>query len=239
MAKELVFVADDFGMTSEINDAISYAHDSGQLTGAALMVAQPATQDAVERARAQPGLEIGWHLHLTDSLPATTVRWPWGASPARAGWSIGLLPSAYALMRREVARQWELMQATGLDCRFITSHHHLHAHPYVYRAVREVVGPGFPGWIRLGRPRFFDPHPGAELLLSLAAPWQRRRRRLSPWRSTDTLWGLDRLFSMKAPEVRAVIETLPAGFHEFLFHPRTRSCPDTLCLLELKSPSSS
>ncbi len=39
---------------------------------------------------------------------------------------------------------------------------------------------------------------------------------------------------MDATEVRATLATLPDGFHEFLFHPRTRSCPDTLCLLELK-----
>jgi predicted glycoside hydrolase/deacetylase ChbG (UPF0249 family) len=235
MAKEVVFVADDFGMTPEINEAIGHAHASGRLTGAALMMAQPATQDAVARARAQPGLEIGWHLHLTDSIPATIARWPWGASPARAGFSIGLLPSSRALMRREVARQWELFQATGLECRFINSHHHLHAHPFVYRAVREVVGPSFAGWIRLGRPRLFHRRPGAELLYSLGELTQKRRRRLSPWRATDTLWGLDRLFTMNAAEVRDAIEALPDGFHEFLFHPRTLSCPDTLCLLELAS----
>jgi len=233
MAKEVVFVADDFGMTPELNEAIGRAHGSGQLTGAALMMGQPATQDAVERARAQPGLEVGWHLHLTDSIPTTTERWPWGASPARAGWSIGLLPSSRALMRREVARQWELFQATGLECRFINSHHHLHAHPFVYRALLEVVGPAFPGWIRLGRPRAFAARPGPELLYSATELFQKRRRRLSPWRTTDTLWGLDRLFAMKAREVRAAIDALPDGFHEFLFHPRTLSCPDTLCLLAL------
>jgi predicted glycoside hydrolase/deacetylase ChbG (UPF0249 family) len=235
MAKEVVFVADDFGMTPEINDAVCHAHSAGQLTGAALMMAQPATDDAVARARAHRGLQIGWHLHLTDSIPATIARWPWGASPAGAGFSIGLLPSARRLMRREVARQWDLFQATGLPCRFINSHHHLHAHPFVYRTLLDVVGPQFPGWLRFGRPRAFSPRPGSELIYTLAEIFQRRRRGLSPWRATDTLWGLDRLFEMKASEVRAAVAALPGGFHEFLFHPRTRTCPDTLCLLELKS----
>ncbi len=239
MAKEVVFVADDFGMTPEINAAISHAHLSGRLTGAALMMAQPATQDAVARAGAQPGLEIGWHLHLTDSIPATIPRWPWGASPVRAGWSIGLFPAARALMRREVAHQWELFQATGLECRFINSHHHLHAHPLVYQTLLEVVGPSFPGWIRLGRPCSFPVGRKAGLAASIGDLVQRRRRRLSPWRATDTLWGLDRLFTMKAPEVRDALATLPEGLHEFLFHPRTLTCPDTLCLLELHSLLSS
>lgn len=81
MAKEVIFVADDFGMNSEINDAISHAHTSGHLTAASLMMAQPATDDAVAKARANPSLQVGWHLHLNDSMPATIDRWPWAHLP--------------------------------------------------------------------------------------------------------------------------------------------------------------
>jgi predicted glycoside hydrolase/deacetylase ChbG (UPF0249 family) len=235
MAKEVVFVADDFGMTPEINDAIVHAHTSGRLDGAGLMLGQPGTDEAVRLARENPGLQIGWHLHLTDSVPTTCPRWSWGASPARAGWAIGLLPSARRRMEDEVARQWQLFQETGLTCRFINSHHHLHVHPFVGRAVRRVVGTSFSGWIRLGRPRWFS----RSLLQVLPDPFDalllRPQRRLSPWRVTDTFWGLDRLFRMKAGEIRSAVATSPDGFHEFMFHPRTRTCPDTLCLLDLKS----
>ncbi|MCE0523908.1 MAG: ChbG/HpnK family deacetylase [Methylacidiphilales bacterium] len=235
MAKELIFIADDFGMNNEINEAVLYAHLSGHLTGAALMMAQPATGDAVAQARAHPTLQIGWHLHLNDSVPATASRWPWGASPVRAGFSIGLSRRARELMRREVARQWELFQETGLPCRFINSHHHLHAHPLVYRALLDVVGPQFQGWIRLGRPRAFRSARLSFLWSALERIYLGKRRRLSAWRSTDTLWGLDRIFRMDAGEIEAALTTLPDGFHEFLFHPRSRSCPDTLCLIQLKS----
>jgi hypothetical protein len=235
MAKEVIFVADDFGMNREINDAILHAHLSGRLNGAALMMAQPVTAAAVETARDHPSLQIGWHLHLNDSLPATTDCWPWGASPARAGFSIGLSSGARDLMRREIARQWELFRETGLECRFINSHHHLHAHPFVYRALLDTVGPRFHGWIRLGRPRAFRSTTLSLLWSALGWTHLDRRRRLSAWRSTDTLWGLDRIFRMNAGEVEAALAALPDGFHEFLFHPRTRSCPDTLCLIQLKS----
>jgi predicted glycoside hydrolase/deacetylase ChbG (UPF0249 family) len=235
MAKEVIFVADDFGMNGEINDAIIHTHLWGQLTGASLMMAQPATESAVGLARTHPTLQIGWHLHLNDSLPATTDRWPWGTSPAGAGFSIGLSKSARRLMRQEVARQWELFQATGLECQFINSHHHLHAHPFVYHAMLDVVGPKFRGWIRLGLPQAFRARSVSLLWSALAAIYLKRRRRLSAWRSTDTLWGVDRGFHMDAAEVQGAIARLPDGFHEFLFHPRTRSCPDTLCLLNLKN----
>ena len=233
MAKELIFIADDFGANSEINDAILHAHLSGHLTGAALMMAQPATDSAVSTALSHPSLQIGWHLHLNDSIPATTERWPWGSSPARAGFSIGFSTKARALMRREVARQWELFQATGLECRFINSHHHLHAHPFVYRALLEVVGPRFRGWIRLGKPQAFRSPSFSPLWSMLNWIYLERRRKLSVWRTTDTLWGVRPRLS--AEEVRDIVATLPDGFHEFLFHPRTRSCPDTLCLLQLKT----
>ena len=235
MAKEVVFVADDYGMTAEINEAILHSYSLGQLTGAALMMAQPSTDDAVIQARLHPNLQIGWHLHLNDSQPATVKKWPWGASPVAAGFAIGLLPGAHTLMRNEVARQWELFQATGLECRFINAHHHLHAHPFVYAALRDVIGPKFAGWIRLGKPERMDLR-GQNLLWSaLGAAYLERRRRLSAWRTTDTLWGIDRIFHMKADEVVASLAALPDGFHEYLFHPRTLSCPDTLCLIELKS----
>ena len=233
MAKEIVFVADDFGMTREINDASLYAYTSGHLKAAALMMAQPATGEAVAMARDNPDFHIGWHLHLNDSLPATVDRWPWGASPARAGFSMGFSSRARKLVRNEIVRQWELFQATGLECRFINSHHHLHSHPFVYRTLLEVVGTDFPGWIRLGRPHPFQPTSASWLWSVLGWTYLERRRKNSPWRATDTLWGLDRIFRMNAAEVRSALATLPDGFHEFLFHPRTRTDPDTRCLIEL------
>jgi predicted glycoside hydrolase/deacetylase ChbG (UPF0249 family) len=233
MAKELIFIADDFGMDDEINDAIVYAHLSGHLSGAALMMAQPGTESAVELARSHPTLQIGWHLHLNDSVPATTDHWPWGESPVQAGFRIGLSSQSRTMMRREVARQWELFQETGLECKFINSHHHLHAHPFVYRALHEVVGPQFRGWIRLGAPRALRTTGPSLLWPALNWTYLDRRRKLSAWRSTDTLWGVRS--RLNAEEVSAIVATLPDGFHEFLFHPRNRSCPDTLCLLHLKS----
>jgi YdjC-like protein len=235
MAKEVIFIADDLGMNAEVNDAIIHAHRSGELTGAALMMAQPATDAAVEMARANPSLQIGWHLHLNDSEPATVDAWPWGDSPLKAGLAIGLSSHARDFMRREVKRQWQLFQHTGLPCHFINSHHHLHTHPHVYQALLEAVGPAYPGWVRLGQLHPFDTHARLPIWSMLNRLYLNRRRRLSPWRTTDTLWGVDRTFKMNADEVRAAIAALPDGFHEFLFHPRSRSCPDTLCLLQLKS----
>lgn len=232
MEKAVIFVADDFGLNAEINHAIIHAHTFGSLHATALMMGQNATDEAVVLAQKNPSLQIGWHLHLNDSRPLTANHWPWGTSPAKAGWSISLLPSARQLVREEIAQQWELFRATGLNCAFINTHHHLHAHPFVYLILKEVVGPDFKGWIRLGRPCAFKPTLGSSLAFDLGDFFFARRRRLSAWRSPDTLWGVDRTFRMQPDEIQAAIKRLPNGFHEFLFHPRTLECSDTQCLLD-------
>ena len=234
-----VFIADDFGLDEATNLAIVRAHREGALHGASLMLGQPGTAQAVTLAREHPTLQIGWHLHLCDSLPTTRAAWPWGASPGRAGLAIGLLPGARKLMRAEVREQWGQFTATGLTCAFVNAHHHLHVHPAVLREVVAVLPGEFSGWLRGFDVRGFDRHPKAAgrvaQWLGPAVRWWLRRG--SPLRTSDTLWGVDRLFRMQAGEIRAAIKTLPRGFHEFVFHPRgTTPDADLAALLQLRDP---
>ena len=234
--REVFFIADDFGMTEEINHAILHAHRHGVLDGAGLMMGQPGTEHAIRLARENPSLQVGWHFHLCDSKPITRRAWPWDASHSRAGWAIGLLSGARRLMRNEIKVQWELFRATGLSCAFVNSHHHLQAHPFVYTALLNTLPADFNGWIRLGKPEFFSPSPQATLFGVIDKLLMESRRRNCPYRHSDTMWGLGRTFHMQAPEVAAVLKQLPAGFHEFFFHPRTiESDMDVQCLLELKT----
>lgn len=234
MARRVVMIADDLGLSEEVNRAILHAHQDGALTGAALMMGQPGTGHAVELARRTPSLEVGWHLHLNDSKPLTRDAWPWGRSPARAGFAIGLSPAARRLVRAEIAAQWRAYRATGLPCRFVNAHHHLHVHPFVRRTLLQVLPAGFSGWLRWGRVRFFPPRRtsiGYRLLNGLILAPQRRRLDLA---ASTTLWGLDRTGAMDAGDVARLLPTLPDGLHELVFHPRRlEGDPDTECLVEL------
>jgi predicted glycoside hydrolase/deacetylase ChbG (UPF0249 family) len=229
-AREVFFTADDFGLNDAVNRAVLRAHTEGALRGASLMVGQPGAEEAVRIARETPTLQVGWHLHLCQSRPLTCRAWPWGDSPARAGWAIGLSAGARALMRRELRAQWELFGASGLACAFVNSHHHLHAHPFVYRELLQVLAGQPAGWLRLGTPRrFSNParQPGHWF-------WERRRRscRLP---TSRTLWGSDRLYCMRASEVLAAMAALDNGLHEFMFHPRaTENDADLQALIELR-----
>jgi predicted glycoside hydrolase/deacetylase ChbG (UPF0249 family) len=236
MAKEVVFIADDFGLSDGVNEAIIHAHRYGALNGACLMMGQRATQPAVVLAREYPGLEVGWHLHLTDSRPFTRSEWPWGRSPAKAGFAIGLSARMRNLVRREIECQWNAYRETGLPCRFVSGHHHLHVHPWVRRVLAETLSSDFNGWVRWGRPRFFSPNSLKVFYQALDVLFQSRHRGRLPFRLSTTLWGMDRTFNMNAHEILGVLPTLGEGLHEFMFHPRrVNKDPDTKALLDLRN----
>jgi predicted glycoside hydrolase/deacetylase ChbG (UPF0249 family) len=236
--QEIVFIADDFGLSEEVNQAIVHAHREGALTGTALMVGQSATDAAVELAHANPALEIGWHLHLVDSRPCTRDAWPWRASPARAGLTLGWSATERAAARREIEEQWDRFCATGLACRFVNAHHHLHLHPFVRRTVVEVLGDSFAGWLRWGRLEFFDRSFASTAYCILDRALMAPQRGRLPYRLSTTLWGIDRTHAMHAAEVRHAMANLGEGLHEFMFHPRRlHGDADTRCLIELADDS--
>lgn len=235
MDKEIVFIADDLGLSDRVNEGIIHAHRCGALTGACLMIGQPGSRAAVSLAREHPSLEVGWHMHLTDSRPLTRSEWPWGRSPAKAGFAIGLSARMRELARHEIECQWEAYQETGLPCRFVNAHHHLHVHPWVRKVLMETLPSNFEGWVRWGRQRFFSPSRREVFYQVLDALFQARYRVRSPFRLSATLWGVDRTFNMNAREILGVLPSLGEGIHEFMFHPRRLDGdPDTRALLELK-----
>lgn len=237
MDKLITFTADDLGLDEPTNLAIERAHRQGALTAVSLMMGQAGGAHALEIINRNPELQIGWHFHACDSQPLTRRDWPWGNSPARAGIALAISPAARELIRRELREQWNAFAATGVPCRFINGHHHLHIHPFIAREMHQIVPAAFTGWVRGFEVNFFASDPRGNLA------YQMLRRRSANWlkvwpadRRTDSLWGLDRTFRMNASEVSKVLPSLPAGHHEFVFHPRRDNDADQRALLELKQP---
>jgi chitin disaccharide deacetylase len=229
------FIADDLGLDEATNLAIERCHREGVLTGASLMLGQAGTGHGMEVARRNPTLRIGWHFHACDSRPLTRARWPWGRSPAAAGLAMALLPSARELIRQEIRVQWDRFAASGLSCAFINGHHHLHIHPFLAREIRAVVPNAFAGWIRGFDVRTFEPN-RLFLLRRLRGPAKRWLRAWREVRRSDTLWGVDRLCSMRSDEVLRAMGQLPGGLHEFVFHPRGgQDDADTQALVTLRA----
>ena len=64
--KYLVVNADDFGLSSGINQGVMEAHERGIVTSASLMVRWPSATEAAAYARGRDGLSLGIHIDLGE-----------------------------------------------------------------------------------------------------------------------------------------------------------------------------
>lgn len=137
----LIINGDDFGYSGSVNRAIIQAHLEGVLTSASLMVNERAAAQAIELARAHPGLAVGLHLVLVlgaaalphDEIPHITCEnGRFTDSSFSAGLNYYFNPAARREMRREMRAQFERFTATGLPFSHVDGHTHLHMHPTIF-----------------------------------------------------------------------------------------------------------
>jgi hopanoid biosynthesis associated protein HpnK len=229
---EIVFAADDFGLSEGVNEGIERAHREGALTQASLMVAGPAAADAVRRAQAMPGLKVGLHLVLVDGdsvlgharLPAITG--PDGRfSRDQLGLGVKYFfsPAARAQLRAEIAAQFDAFAATGLAMHHVDAHKHFQMHPTVAgmmlaqcraRDVARLRVPAEPpGVLRACGER---PGWGATALYAWSFWLRARAGRLA---ASDAVFGIAWSGHMTTARVRRLLAALPAGRSEIYFHP--------------------
>ncbi len=156
-AKRLVVTSDDFGLSTQVNEAVERAHRDGILTAASLMVSAPGAADAVARARAMPSLRVGLHLVMVEAWPtlpaadlpdlvdaAGLIR----ADQGRLGLDLALKRSARHQLAAEIRAQFEAFRATGLPLDHVNAHKHFHIHPIIagmVLAIGAITGCGRSG----------------------------------------------------------------------------------------------
>ncbi|MBY0337737.1 MAG: hopanoid biosynthesis-associated protein HpnK [Acetobacteraceae bacterium] len=237
-SRRLIFNADDFGLCSEVNEAVERAHQQGVLTAASLMVAERGLEEALRIARRNPSLAVGLHLTLTDGTPKSDPAMIPGLTQkngrfrddmAAMGLLLALSPAAKKELATEVAAQMDAFAATGLKLDHVNSHKHYHLHPLIAAAMMQAAAGAGCRAIRLpwepGKlVRAVDPAaPGtAEWAL---APWCRTlRQRAANWNlvAPDRVVGLAWSGAFTAERLLGVLPRLPEGVTELYFHPATR-----------------
>jgi hopanoid biosynthesis associated protein HpnK len=142
----LVVNADDFGLSSSANHAIIRAHREGILTATSLMLNEPGSEEAIALAKDNPRLGVGLHLTLLcghSTLPRERIpglvneRGEFRSNPAGVGFRYFLRRGLRSQLRSEILAQFEKFRSTGLPLDHVDSHHHLHAHPTVFRILIE------------------------------------------------------------------------------------------------------
>lgn len=232
-SKTLITVADDFGLSPLVNEAVEQAATHGILRCASLMVAAPAAADAVARARRLHGkLGVGLHLVLVEG--------PSALAPAQIPDLVdrhGEFPSdqvamgfRYALSARvkrqladEIRAQFEAFRATGLPLDHANAHKHMHLHPVVARLMIDIGRAFGLRSIRIpaepptrGVPRGLGDR--ALYAWSRLLRWQARRAGLM---CNDTILGLGSSGHMTPSLVQRFVDGLPDGVTELYFHPAT------------------
>lgn len=254
--KTLIVTADDFGNSIPINEAVEQGHSRGVLSAASLMVAGPAFEDAVIRARRLPRLGIGLHLTLVDGRPVLPVDQVsslvgsdgrFGISAVKQGVALYFSPTMRRQARAEIKAQFERFHLTGLALDHVNGHQHFHMHPFVV-SVLETLLPkyGCPPVRRPVEPFRVSYHAMKDRRASRlfnAIFFALQARRLKQLRhigvsSNDALFGINDSGSMTATRIARYVKALPEGTSELYLHPATRrwkgpdNLPITYCPIE-------
>jgi chitin disaccharide deacetylase len=264
--KKIIITGDDFGLAQPVNEAIIQAHQEGMLTSASLMVGEPWSQDAVDRAKKCPALKVGLHLTLVEGRPVSRpqdipdlvdANGEFSTRLVRAGFNFFFMPGVRKQLATEIRAQFEAFWRTGLSLDHADAHNHMHLHPtilgllvkigqeYGLKAVRVPNEPPIVSWKASGTAL------GTRMTMGIfLAPWIRfmkYRLRRAGITYNDYLFGMTDCGAMTTDLVRIFFQNLPEGISEFCFHPASRRCKEidttmpNFCheeeLLTLLSPS--
>jgi hopanoid biosynthesis associated protein HpnK len=223
--KRLIISADDFGAAKEVNDAIERAHCDGVLRAASLMVAAPATGDAVARARRLPSLAVGLHVVLVNGRPVlppervpdlVDERGAFLTDLTGAGVRFFFRPGIRKQLAAEIRAQFEAFARSGLLLDHADAQSHMHVHPTVFGLIVQIGREYGLRAIRIPR----EPFGGTRSI----APWlalMRLRARRAGLACNDYAVGVNDAGAMNETRVLQLLERLPHGTTEMFFHPAT------------------
>ncbi len=144
--RRLIVNADDFGLSSSVNDAVVRAHRDGILTSASLMVNEAGFGGAVKLAKDNPRLGVGLHLTLLMGRSASprvkipglvNSRGEFSNNPVVAGMSYFFNSNLREQLRAEIHAQFEKFHDAGLTLDHVNGHLHLHLHPVIFKILME------------------------------------------------------------------------------------------------------
>ena len=237
-SKSVIFTADDFGASAEVNAGILRAHREGVLRGTSLMVAAPARDAAVAAARECPGLDVGLHLVVCKGQSVLP--------PARLG---GLVDGAGRFVENPVHGGMRYFFNRGLrgkiadECRaqidlhlklvgylnHIDGHLNFHVHPVINDILLDLASEYRVPCIRLPREPVFTTLALArdnatrklvEAVIFRALSRRARRKMIARGiRSTDWLFGLHQSGNLTERYMLGVIARLGPGLTEIYAHP--------------------
>ena len=246
--KKLIVNADDFGFTRGVNAGIVRAYNSGIVTSTTIMANGEAFQDAVELARANPGLGVGCHMTIVGGQPVAAI----SSIPSLVD-NEGTLPATLTKLMIKLARgsvstdeianefraQLERVVSVGIQPTHLDTHKHSHTHAQVMEALTRVAA-------EFGIKCVRNPFEGlfARTRISSLSKWSylkqyalstaiqpgavqfNRLVRAHGLKTPDRFIGVGLTGMLDSAAIRSMMESLSEGTTELMCHPGV--CDDDL-----------
>ena len=239
--KRLIVNADDFGFTRGVNAGILRAYTTGIVTSTTIMANGEAFDDAVELARANPGLGVGCHLAVVGGRPIahrsevrSLVDEDGALPPTLTQLMIKLAKRSVPTdeLACELRAQIERVVHAGINPTHLDTHKHSHTHPQVMKALARVAGEFGIRCVRNPFENVFAParlksyakfaylkqsalsaaiHPGVLQFKKMV-----RHRGL---KTPDRFFGVKLTGMLDSEAIRSMMESLPEGTAELMCHP--------------------
>jgi hopanoid biosynthesis associated protein HpnK len=239
--KKLIVNADDFGYTRGVNAGIARAYKTGIVTSTTIMANGDAFEDAVELARANPGLGVGCHLALIGGRPV--------AEPSRVSSLVdddgALAPTLTQLVFKltrglistdeiasEFRAQVDRVARAGIQPTHLDTHKHSHTHPLVMKALTRVAAEFGIGCVRNPFEGVFATSRLRNLTnwaylkqFALSAAIQpgaiqfKRLVRRHGLKTPDRFLGVGLTGMLDSSAIRSMMESLRPGTAELMCHP--------------------
>ena len=145
--KRLIINADDFGLSDHTVEWTIKGFECGALTSATIMAGMPATDKAVEYAKAHPQFSFGVHFYLVDEAPMCKPEEIPSMIDPKTGklWQTRkfILRNFSGLikvedLKREMCAQYLAIKNAGVPISHVDGHGHNHRLPQSIKALAEL-----------------------------------------------------------------------------------------------------
>jgi predicted glycoside hydrolase/deacetylase ChbG (UPF0249 family) len=139
--KKLIVTADDVGLHRGMTEGAIRAHREGIVTACSIVANGVAFDDAAQKLRAVPSLEVGVHLTLVEERSLTT------GEPMPKNYTHFLFSRARDV-EPELRAQIEKVLRAGLRVTHLNGHQHLHLLPRVFAVAERLANEYGIGYVR-------------------------------------------------------------------------------------------
>jgi len=235
----LLVSADDLGISSEVNHAITELARTGAITSTSVMANGPAWEQGVHSALLVPKLSLGVHLNITQFYPlcgAKALRPLLDADGVFRGQKVRWMAVGHDLagaVYNEFCAQIDRIRSLGVEITHLDSHHHVHTNPWLFTVILEIQRHYGIQRVRTGWNLWTSKPIRARILKPIRRIWARRLEIAAGARMTDYCSDFATIYSLR--------DQLPAGSSvEAIVHPgHPRYLPEMQLLLSSEWQASS